>query len=189
MDVFNIAVIGDTGVGKSSITLRYVQNRFVDIYDGLLEDSYRKQVRIDEESAILHIVDLEGSIEGVPGVESEVRNAAGFLMVYSITSRVSFEKVAQFRETILRLKDRTGVPIVLIANKSDMERQVETEEGVALSTEWGVPFFETSATLGLNVEDAFVELVREIRRSLKPPTPLSPPRRKHGEAMPHCAIQ
>lgn len=86
-----------------------------------------------------------------------------FLLVYSITSRNSFEEIASFREHILRVKDATDVPIVLVGNKCDLEdaREVNTEEGKNLARSFNCPFFETSAATRLNIDKCFQDVVRE----------------------------
>lgn len=89
-------------------------------------------------------------------------------MVYSITSRSSFDEITSFREQILRVKDADKSPMVLVANKSDLEneRQVTTGEGQDLAKSFSIPFMETSAKTRVNVEESFFELVREIRKDL-----------------------
>ncbi len=90
-------------------------------------------------------------------------------MVYSITSRSSFDEINAFRDQILRVKDKDKVPMVLAGNKCDLasERQVTSNEGHELAKLFGCPFFETSAKARLNVEDCFYGLVREIRKELQ----------------------
>eukprot|EP01106_Pelomyxa_sp_JSP_P009800 TRINITY_DN2661_c0_g2_i1.p1 TRINITY_DN2661_c0_g2~~TRINITY_DN2661_c0_g2_i1.p1 ORF type:complete len:120 (+),score=23.53 TRINITY_DN2661_c0_g2_i1:246-605(+) len=97
-----------------------------------------------------------------------MRTGQGFLCIYSVTSRSSFEEIATFREQILRVKDADKVPMVLCGNKCDLEsdRQVPTTEGSELAKSYACPFMETSARTRINVEESFFELVREIRRSL-----------------------
>lgn len=76
-----------------------------------------------------------------------VRTGDGFLLVYDITSRSSFDEVAAMRSWLQRIKDTAHVPIVLCGNKCDLasERVVNSWEGRQLAESWGVPFFETSA--------------------------------------------
>lgn len=110
-------------------------------------------------------------------------NGEGFLVVYSITARDSFEEVRSFHQQILRVKDKDIFPVVLVANKCDLEyeRQVSMNgtsycvsvsnthcnklaEGRDLAKLLGCKFIETSAKQRINVDEAFSGLVREIRK-------------------------
>jgi GTPase KRas protein len=166
MTEYKLVIVGGGGVGKSALTIQLIQNHFVDEYDPTIEDSYRKQVTIDDETCLLDILDTAGQEEYSAMRDQYMRTGQGFMLVYSITSRSSFDEIASFREQILRVKDRESVPMIIVGNKSDLdhERQVTTVEGRDLAKSFGCPFMETSAKTRVNVEDAFYELVREIRR-------------------------
>ncbi|WFD22568.1 hypothetical protein MEQU1_001240 [Malassezia equina] len=119
---YKLVVVGGGGVGKSALTIQFSQNHFVDEYDPTIEgmcpsltsDSYRKQCSIDNEMALLDVLDTAGQEE------------------YS-----SFEEVSTYYHQILRVKDRDHFPMVLVANKG---------------------------LCRVNVDEAFNDLVREIRR-------------------------
>jgi small GTP-binding protein len=147
-------------------------------------DSYRKQCVIDDEVALLDVLDTAGQEEYSAMREQYMRTGEGFLLVYSITSRSSFEEISTFQQQILRVKDRDYYPMVVVANKCDLEheRQVSTQgiaihcilrlmwaEGKALANSFGCKFIETSAKNRINVDEAFYSLVREIRRFNKVP--------------------
>ncbi|KAK6516048.1 Ras GTPase [Arthrobotrys megalospora] len=192
---YNLVVVGDGGVGKSCLTIQLVQSQFPEDYDPTIEgtygrlvyetnirhfveqfililfiDSYRKQSIIDNEIAYLDILDTAGQEEYRAMRAEYMRTGEGFLLVYSITSRSSFEEVVQIREQILRIKDKEQFPIILVGNKCDLEtrREVSTQEGRSLAEQFGCPFKEASAKARINVEEAFYELVREIRRYNNP---------------------
>ncbi|KAH3765380.1 Ras GTPase [Pelomyxa schiedti] len=173
-----IVIMGGGGVGKSALTIQYIQNHFIDEYDPTIEDSYRKQVVIDDHTSLLDILDTAGQEEYSAMRDQYMRTGQGFLVVYSITSRSSFEEIVSMREQVLRVKDIDRVPMVLVANKNDLEaeRRVATGEGAELARSWGIPFLETSAKTRLNVEAAFAQIVREVRNSLAP-TPKPKPKR------------
>ncbi|WFD06416.1 RAS1 protein [Malassezia vespertilionis] len=162
---YKLVAVGGGGVGKSALTIQFIQNHFVDEYDPTIEDSYRKQCVIDEEVALLDVLDTAGQEEYSAMREQYMRTGEGFLLVYSITSRNSFEEVATFFRQVLRVKDKDYVPVVIVANKCDLEteRQVSTSEGYELAKHFGCPFVETSAKQRVNVDEAFNDLVREIR--------------------------
>jgi len=164
---YKLVVLGGGGVGKSALTIRLVTDNFLDEYDPTIEDSYRKQVMIDDETALLDILDTAGQEEFNSMQDQWMRDGQGFLLVYNITSRPTFDEVSTLYDKILRTKDTEKVPIVLVGNKCDLkdERQVEYVEGAELSKNWGCSFFETSAKIKLNNEACFFELVREIRKS------------------------
>jgi small GTP-binding protein len=93
-------------------------------------DSYRKQCVIDDEVALLDVLDTAGQEEYSAMREQYMRTGEGFLLVYSITSRQSFEEIQQFQQQILRVKDRDYFPIIIVGNKCDLEGEREvTKQG------------------------------------------------------------
>jgi GTPase KRas protein len=160
---------GDGGVGKSALTIQFTQNHFISDYDPTIENSYRKQVNVDGETCMLDILDTAGQEEYSAMRDQYIRTGQGFLCVYSICSRLSFDAMTNFRNHILRVKDEESYPIVIIGNKCDLEkdREVSFNEGKELARSFEAPFFETSAKARINVEEAFFQLVREVRRSQK----------------------
>jgi GTPase KRas protein len=174
---YKLVVLGAGGVGKSALTIRLVTDNFLDEYDPTIEDSYRKSVMIDEQSALLDILDTAGQEEFSSMQDQWMRDGKGFLLVYNITSKSTFDEVSILHDKILRTKDAEKVPIVLAGNKADLkdERQVPYEEGTRLAKQWNCPFFETSAKIKLNNEACFFELVREIRRAQKDESGKKPP--------------
>ncbi|KAI9497232.1 ras-like protein 1 [Zychaea mexicana] len=163
---YKLVMVGGGGVGKSALTIQFIQSHFVDEYDPTIEDSYRKQCVIDSETALLDVLDTAGQEEYSAMREQYMRNGEGFLLVYSITSRMSFEEITTFYQQICRVKDRDYFPMVLVANKSDLEadRQVSSQEGRDLARQFGCQFLETSAKQRIHVDDAFYQVVRDIRR-------------------------
>eukprot|EP01137_Pigoraptor_chileana_P034240 Opistho-2@26487 len=168
METFNIVVIGEGGVGKSAVTLKFMRNHFVEEYDPTIEDSYTKTLELDGVNCNLEITDTAGQEEyrGLWG-DKFMRNGEGFLIVYAITSRQSFEKVEPLVQQLLRVKDTPKVPIVVIGNKSDLgsDREVPKDEAERKCKSLSIDaFLETSAKEGANIEGAFTELVRAMRK-------------------------
>ena len=96
-----------------------------------------------------------------------MKTGQGFLLVFSITSLSSLIELHELRDQICRIKDSTSVPIVLIGNKSDLEedRAVSRSRAFAVSQTWNnAPYYETSARRRANVDEAFVDLCRQIIR-------------------------
>ncbi|KAI1379528.1 ras-domain-containing protein [Hypoxylon crocopeplum] len=165
---YKLVVVGGGGVGKSCLTIQLIQSHFVDEYDPTIEDSYRKQCVIDDEVALLDVLDTAGQEEYSAMREQYMRTGEGFLLVYSITSDQSFEEIRVFQQQILRVKDKDPTdyfPMVVVGNKCDLEseREVPRQDGETLAKQFGCPFVETSAKSRTNVDKAFFDLVREIR--------------------------
>jgi GTPase SAR1 family protein len=95
-----------------------------------------------------------------------MKNGDGFILVYSIIARSTFNDLPDLRQQILQVKDRDEVPMVLVGNKCDADdhRQVSRDEAQRLVDKWGssASFFETSAKQNLRVSDVFADLTRRI---------------------------
>lgn len=133
---------------------------------------------------MLEVLDTAGQEEYTALRDQWIRDGEGFVLVYSISSRSSFSRIKRFHHQIQRVKESVAsspsypgspissahpqapVPIMLVGNKSDRvtEREVSTQEGHALARELGCEFVEASAKNCINVEKAFYDVVRILRR-------------------------
>jgi GTPase KRas protein len=133
---------------------------------------------------MLEVLDTAGQEEYTALRDQWIRDGEGFVLVYSISSRSSFTRIKRFHHQIQRVKESCAsspsypgsplsatnsslpVPIMLVGNKSDRitEREVSTQEGHALARELGCEFVEASAKNCINVEKAFYDVVRILRR-------------------------
>jgi len=164
MITLKLVVMGAGSVGKSAITLMFIHKRFVDTYDPTIEDNYRHQVEVDGRSYILEILDTAGTEQFAQLRNLYVKNGMGFILVFSLISRSSFAEISELREQIVRVKETTEVPVVVVGNKSDLEenRQVTRKEAETLCRNIQCEYLETSAKLDLNVTAIFHSLVRTI---------------------------
>lgn len=164
MREYKVVVLGSGGVGKSALTVKFVSGKFVEKYDPTVEDFYRKEIEVDAAPSVLEILDTAGTEQFASMRDLYVKNGQGFLIVYSIASLQSFHDIRIMKEHIMRVKRTDQVPVVLVGNKSDLDRQREVSfaEGQALAKTWGCPFIEASAKNSKVVNDVFIEIVREM---------------------------
>lgn len=164
---YKIVVLGAGGVGKSAITVQYVQKIFIESYDPTIEDSYCKKVQLDGRHCTMEILDTAGVEQFTAMRELYIRNGEGFVLVYSVNSESSLRELEELRQQVCRIKDNANVPMVLVGNKCDLEgeRQVQPVDGVSQANSWGkVPFYETSAKFRTNIDEVFNDLLRQIIR-------------------------
>jgi len=160
-----VIMVGSGGVGKSALTLQFMYDEFVEDYEPTKADSYRKKVVLDGEEVQIDILDTAGQEDYAAIRDNYFRSGEGFLCVFSITEDDSFQSTQEFREQILRVKQDTNIPFILVGNKADLtgSRQVPLATANGKANEWQVPYVETSAKTRENVDKVFYDLMREIR--------------------------
>lgn len=111
------------------------------------------------------VLDTAGQEEFYAIREQYMRTGHGFLLVFAVTDRRSFQEIDNFQKLVLRVKELYEFPMLLVGNKCDMEesREVSTEEAEQYGRSVGLPYIECSAKHGLNVAEAFYRLVRAVR--------------------------
>ncbi|KAI1904503.1 hypothetical protein AGOR_G00006320 [Albula goreensis] len=179
MDV-NIVMLGTDNVGKSALTVRFLTRRFIGEY-GDIESIYSHNVIVDGREIAFGIWDSPYSQERLGGSvtqEKQMQWADGFVLVYSICDRASFNAVARLIQHVKATKDYAGgekVPIVIVGNKRDLHhrRTVTSEEGRLLALTTDCQFYEVSAAENyhgvLMVFHGLVDRIREARSAVKKP--------------------
>eukprot|EP01084_Bolivina_argentea_P135543 238818_1 len=175
-----IGIFGNGGVGKSALTIRYVNNNFLDEYDPTIEDNYRKIICHENKKFLLDILDTAGQEEFSACLFdwNHYSNCRIFVFVYDITDRNSFEELQKnyinkaYRwksdrqfvySNIIRQTYDKGYFGIIVGNKCDLEneRVVSIEDGMNLAIHNGnLLFVETSAKDKLNVEELFIQCMK-----------------------------
>ncbi|KAM6893676.1 ras-related and estrogen-regulated growth inhibitor [Xenentodon cancila] len=160
-----LLILGAQNTGKTALCVRFITKRFIGEYDHKKEVTYRCTRMLDQEAVDVEILDLPCKESPMSSLESSIRWADGFLLLYSITQRLSFLELPPLKTLIDKTKQNLVVPAVLVANKSDLEigREVTTEEGQKLAKDLRCGFKELSvAEAVLAVEAAVMQLIRLV---------------------------
>ena len=162
-----IAILGGRSVGKSSLTVQYVENHFAETYYPTIENSFQKLIKYKGNEYQAEIMDTAGQDEFSILSSKHAVGIHGYILVYSISSRQSFEICSVIREKLLDLTGMESIPLVLVANKVDLhsQRQVSTEEGLNLAKSWGCSFIEASAKHNQNISRVFEQILQEIEKN------------------------
>ncbi|XP_072029383.1 GTP-binding protein Rheb-like [Amphiura filiformis] len=161
-----IAIMGFRSVGKSSLTIQFVENQFVDAYDPTIENTFEKELKVLGHEYQLKIIDTAGQDEYSIFPQSLTVNLHGYVLVYSVTSEKSFEVVQIIHEKLLDMTGKISVPMVLVGNKTDlhMERVISFEQGKQLADSWSAAFIESSAKQNESVVEIFKSVLNLIEK-------------------------
>ncbi|KAJ6249365.1 dystroglycan-related [Anaeramoeba flamelloides] len=162
--MYKIIIVGDSGVGKSSILVRYLHDEFQTDYDVTIGVEFGSlPLEIMDQTILLQIWDTAGQESFRSIIRPYYRRAVGALIVFDITQRESFNSLVSWLEDV-RLNASNNVEITLIGNKADLsnDRAVSYEEGEKFAKEHGLEYYETSANTSKNIEKIFEEIAKSI---------------------------
>lgn len=181
--IFKIILVGNSTVGKSSLLLRFTDDRFDSGHDMTIGVEFgTRVVQVEREAkdtikVKLQVWDTAGQESFRSITRSYYRGCGGCMLVYDVTNRDSFRALKQWLEDI---KDYSGYsenreskrrfPILLVGNKTDLPsfcHAIGPEEGALFAQENGLLFIQTSAKEDINVEEAFTLLAQEIIQRLE----------------------
>ena len=161
-----LLMLGDTGVGKTCLLLRYAFDSFSPTFITTIGIDFKiKEVELDGLRVKLQIWDTAGQERFRTITVSYFKGAHGILLVYDVSERESFENVQHWVHQIRDNADER-VRMVLVGNKCDRERAVTTDEGQHLADQFGVSFFETSAKDNKNVDECYTAIAKETKDAL-----------------------
>jgi small GTP-binding protein len=161
---FKILTIGESGVGKTCLLLRYTDNKFIKNHLTTIGIDFKiKVLHLTGKSIKLKIWDTAGQERFRNITQQYYKSTDGIILVYDVTDRKSFEKVTEWMEQINNYTQPDKIGVILIGNKVDIEpRDVKLEEGYELAKQYNLKYFETSALENLNVDKSFQSLTEEI---------------------------
>ncbi|XP_026540168.1 ras-related protein Rab-26 isoform X2 [Notechis scutatus] len=170
---FKVMLVGDSGVGKTCLLVRFKDGAFLagSFISTVGIDFRNKVLNVDGVKVKLQIWDTAGQERFRSVTHAYYRDAHALLLLYDVTNRASFDNIQAWLTEIHEYA-KQDVVLMLLGNKVDstQDRVVKREDGEKLAKEYGVPFMETSAKSGLNVDLAFMAIAKELKhRSMKLP--------------------
>ena len=164
--VYNVLLLGDSSVGKTCFLLRYCDKSFQEAHLSTIGLDYRlKSMTLQNDKNIkLQIWDTAGQDRFRAITKNYYKGANGIILIYDVTNKQSYENVKNWL-TQIKEEANPNVIIYLAGNKIDVEeeqRVITTEDGQKIADEYKLPFKETSAKNGINVNEIFQELVEKI---------------------------
>jgi len=171
---FKIVLVGDTGVGKTSIATKFVQpdlkfqeRRPMTISVG----EYNERLQLKGKSVLLQIVDTSGQFNTTSSLPQFYRGAHGAAVVFDVASWDSLVSVRQW-VSMVREKCRDDIPIILVGNKTDCERrEVNEETAEHVRDEFNLFYIEVSAKTGVNIDETFSVLTEQLMQQRDQQTP------------------
>ena len=164
--VYKVLLLGDSSVGKTCFLLRYCDKSFQEAHLSTIGLDYRlKSMTLQNDKNIkLQIWDTAGQDRFRAITKNYYKGANGIILIYDVTNKQSYENVKNWL-TQIKEEANPNVIIYLAGNKIDVEedqRVITTEDGQKIADEYKLPFKETSAKNGINVNEIFLELVEKI---------------------------
>ena len=162
--LFKLVLIGDSGVGKSCLLLRFADDSFTDSYISTIGVDFRfRTVNIDMKTVKLQIWDTAGQERFRTITSAYYRGAHGIIMVYDVTNHESFEHVDEWLSEVNRHASDSTLKL-LVGNKADLsdDKKVSSQEAEKFAQTLGISFLETSAKNATNVEAAFLTMAKQL---------------------------
>jgi len=166
--LYKIVLIGDSGVGKSNLLMRFTRNEFsLETKSTIGVEFATKNVNAEDKVIKAQIWDTAGQERYRAITSAYYRGAVGALLVYDISKQVTFQNVERWLSELRDNADR-NIVIMLVGNKSDLKhlRMVSTEDAEAFAQKNKISFIETSALDATNVDNAFHSILLEIYHTL-----------------------
>ena len=162
-------IIGDSGVGKSNILLKYIYGKFNEEFQSTIGVEFgAKNIEIKNKIFRTQIWDTAGQEMFRSITRAYFKNSVCACVVYDITNRKSFESIKSWIEDCKKHSPKT-VYLILIGNKIDLEnsRQIPYDEGESYAKKYGMLFYETSAKTGKNINELFIQSCEDIYKRIE----------------------
>ena len=163
--LYKLLLIGDSGVGKSCLLLRFADNTYTESYISTIGVDFKvRTIELEKKTIKLQIWDTAGQERFRTITSSYYRGAHGIIVVFDVTDQVSYNNVKQWLKEIERYACE-NVNKLLVGNKCDLDdkRQVAHETAKEFADDLQISYIETSAKNATNVDETFIKIAEEIR--------------------------
>ncbi|MFX0208023.1 MAG: Rab family GTPase [Candidatus Hodarchaeota archaeon] len=162
--IFKIILIGDMGVGRTSLMRKYMEGAYYLMYDLRtgIASPYSKELVVANQEVSLRLFDWEGRTLPYWVSDSYFHNTDGAALVFDLTNMNSLHSLEKWLQRIIKICGK--IPLVIIGNKLDLigARAIPSGEGKKYARKWDTRYFETSAKTGENIEEAFIFLIEQM---------------------------
>ncbi|KAK9391110.1 ras-related protein Rab-1B [Crotalus adamanteus] len=168
--LFKLLLIGDSGVGKSCLLLRFADDTYTESYISTIGVDFKiRTIELDGKTIKLQIWDTAGQERFRTITSSYYRGAHGIIVVYDVTDQESYNNVKQWLQEIERYASE-NVNKLLVGNKCDLttKKVVDYTTAKEFADSLSIPFLETSAKNATNVEQSFMTMAAEIKKRMGP---------------------
>lgn len=167
--LFKLLLIGDSGVGKTSILFKFSEDTFSPAFISTIGIDFKiRTIEVDGRKIKLQVWDTAGQERFKTITTAYYRGAMGIMLVYDVSNLKSFENISNWIRNI-EMHATQDVELMILGNKCDIadKRQITKEKGEQLALQHSIKFLETSAKANINIEEAFFTLARDIKLKME----------------------
>ncbi|CAD8155356.1 unnamed protein product [Paramecium pentaurelia] len=166
--LIKILLIGNSGVGKTQILLRYTENQFKTSFLSTIGIDFKiKKIQVDEKVVKMQIWDTAGQERYQTITQTYYKGAMGIILVFAVNDKETFNDIDKWMNQI-KQHASDNIIKVLIGNKTDLpDRCITYEQALKMAQKYNIPYFETSAKDGTNINDTFQQIAKTIKEQLE----------------------
>ncbi|CAD8108723.1 unnamed protein product [Paramecium primaurelia] len=166
--LMKVLLIGNSGVGKTQILLRYTENQFKTSFLSTIGIDFKiKKISVDEKVIKMQIWDTAGQERYQTITQTYYKGAMGIILVFAVNDQESFHDIEKWMNQI-KQHASDNIIKVLIGNKTDLpDRCITYEQAMKMAQKYNIPYFETSAKEGTNINDTFQQIAKQIKEQIE----------------------
>ena len=160
--IYKLLVVGNSGVGKSSLLLRFAEDKFTELFESTIGVDFKiKYMTVNDKIIKLQLWDSAGNEQFRSITKCYYKGTSGVIIVYDVTDVNSFNNIKTWVNDIKENSD--NMPFILVGNKTDLDRKIPYEQAKELADSLNIEYIETSSKNNKNIEKVFMTIVEEIK--------------------------